>query len=73
VTLHTVRFFRSTDEPNLHRAACTCGWSMNGDLETLQLRAATHDLDEPLTKPKLNTERPTKRFVSGLPPAAWRE
>jgi hypothetical protein len=64
---HQVRFFRSTDEPGLHKAVCTCGWSMNGDLETLQTRAATHDLDTF----ELDTEPPIKGFVSGLPDPPW--
>ena len=58
---HVARFYRCTDEPGLYRAVCTCGWSIQGDLETIQARAATHDLDE-IQEPPLTQEG----FVSGL-------
>ena len=60
--MHSVRFYRCPDEPGLFRAVCTCKWAIQGDLETIQTRAATHDLDEPVH------EAPLKKvgFVSGL-------
>jgi hypothetical protein len=63
MTTHITRFYRCPDEPGLFRAVCTCGWSIQGDLKTIQTRAATHDLDEPVH------EAPLKKmgFVSGLP------
>lgn len=54
MTTHHVSFYRNTAEGG-HRAVCTCGWSASGELEYLQGRSATHDLDdlrsnvEPLT------------------------
>lgn len=62
MTLHTVRFLRSTTEPGQYRAVCTCGWSIQGERDFVQGRAATHDLDE-LEEPPLRQEG----FVSGLP------
>jgi len=44
--IHIVRFLRSTTEPGTFRAVCTCGWSVEGDLEHVQTAAAAHDLDE---------------------------
>ena len=47
MTLHTVRFLRSTGDTKEYRALCTCGWAMQGpSLEEIQGRAATHDLDD---------------------------
>ena len=46
MTLHITRFFRCTDEAGLYRAVCTCGWSVQGDLDYIQGRTATHDLDD---------------------------
>lgn len=40
---HTIRFLRHTVTGE-HRAVCTCGWSMTGDLETVQTVASVHDL-----------------------------
>jgi len=62
MTLHSVRFYRSTTEPGVYHATCSCGWAMSGDLQELQTRAATHDLDE-IREPPLRKEG----FVSGLP------
>lgn len=62
MTFHSCRFFRCIDEPGEYRAVCTCGWSIRGDLEYIQGRAATHDLDE-IREPPLKTTG----FVSGLP------
>ena len=45
MTLHTVRFFRHTVSGE-HCAACTCGRTITGDLETCQTWAAVHDLRE---------------------------
>ncbi len=59
--MHSVRFYRSTTEPGVYHAACSCGWTINGDLETIQGRAATHDLDEIQEAPLK-----VKGFVSGL-------
>lgn len=65
MTQHHVQFYRCADEPGLHRAICTCGWSMQGELETLQARSGSHNLDE-LKEPPLRQ----KGFVSGIPD--WR-
>jgi hypothetical protein len=63
MTTHITRFHRCPDEVGMFRAICICGWSIQGDLETIQTRAATHDLDE------LVHVAPLKQtgFVSGLP------
>ncbi len=45
MTLHSISFYRSTDDGS-YRAVCTCKWSCNGTREEVQCRAATHDLDE---------------------------
>ena len=67
MTLHTTRFFRCIDEPGEYRAVCTCGWSMRAeDLATLQMRAATHDLDDIEEAPLKQTG-----FISGLPTKEW--
>ena len=62
MTKHVVRFYRYTDEPGESQAICSCGWTIRGDLEYIQGRAATHDLDE-IREPALKKEG----FVSGLP------
>lgn len=64
MTVHTTRFFRSRTESGLYRAVCSgCTWSAEDtDLEALQGRAATHDLDQ-IKEPPLAQEG----FVSGLP------
>lgn len=64
MTAHHVRFFRSTNEPGLRRAACSCGWSIEGDEDHVRARAATHNLEpRPARGPPLLREG----FVSGLP------
>jgi hypothetical protein len=45
MTLHAVRFFRHTVSGE-HCAACTCGRTITGDLETCRTWAAVHDLRE---------------------------
>ena len=63
IASHSIRFYRSTTEPGVCHAACSCVWAMNGDLKTIQTRAATHDLDEPVREALLKKVG----FVSGLP------
>jgi hypothetical protein len=44
MTLHTIKFYRDQEGFSAH---CTCGWGIrDDDKETVQARAATHDLDE---------------------------
>lgn len=65
IVAHKTRFLRCVDEPGLHRAVCACGWSIQGELEHVQPRATTHNLDGELP----TREPPLRRmgFVSGLP------
>lgn len=59
---HYIRFLRAVDEPGIYRGVCSCGWSMTGEREEVQARAATHDLDEQPGEPPLLHSG----FVSGL-------
>lgn len=43
--MHSTRFYRNPSD-GTYRCICTCGFTCEGDRETVQTRAATHDLDE---------------------------
>ena len=45
MTPHQITFQRLPND-GTHRAMCSCGWSITGDREEVQQRAATHDMDE---------------------------
>lgn len=65
---HSVRFFRCVDEPDLHRAICSCGWAITGDQDHVQSRAATHDIDEDQERGRVRSAPLLQGgFVSGLP------
>ncbi len=42
---HEIRFYRNPAD-GMYRAICSCGWTLEGDREDVQAKAATHDLDE---------------------------